>query len=113
MVTGIEAAGLALAIFPLVVKGYQEGASMLKVAKNHKRVLRRLVRTLAMENILFENTCRSLLHGMVPANEMARFFDGRGEGWKDDRFQEQLQEKFRPEEVEVFTNAVEELMGCI
>jgi hypothetical protein len=111
MVTGIEAAGLALAIFPLVVKGYLEGASMFEDARKHRRVLKRLVRRLDMENVKFENTCTDILDGMVPANELVRFL--KGEGWKDDWFQVRLRRKFRPKEVDAFTNAVEDLVEYI
>ncbi|KAF8545339.1 hypothetical protein BDD12DRAFT_2809 [Trichophaea hybrida] len=111
MVTGIEAAGLALAIFPLVVKGYQDGAGMFADARKHQRVLKRLVRRLKMECVKFENTITDLLDGIVPANKLERLL--KGEGWKENRFQQRLREKFKPKEVDIFTDAVEDLMEYI
>ncbi|KAF8534716.1 hypothetical protein BDD12DRAFT_895321 [Trichophaea hybrida] len=69
----MEVAGLALAIFPLVVKGlgvYLDATQKIKDVKDYKKVLRPLVRQLEMEKCKFVNTCEILLEGMVLAEEV-------------------------------------------
>lgn len=59
MVTGVEAAGLALGIFPLVIEGidsYIDFAKKVKQMKHHKRTLEQFRRELKMEKGKFKNT---------------------------------------------------------
>ena len=59
MVTGIEAAGLALGIFPLVIEGikfYISFAKKVKQMKHYKRTLEQFRRELVMEKSKFDNT---------------------------------------------------------
>ncbi|KAF8248393.1 hypothetical protein K440DRAFT_626275 [Wilcoxina mikolae CBS 423.85] len=107
MVTGVEAAGLALAIFPLVVNGfgcYLDGIRKIKEAKNYRGVLKRLIRNLEMEKITFENTCEFFLEGMVSAKEMEDLVIGVG--WDRPEFQIILQGRLRANEAEAFAAAV-------
>ena len=64
MVTGIEAAGLALGLFPLVVEGvkfYISSAKKFKELKNHKRTLDKFRRELKMEKSKFDNIWYTLV----------------------------------------------------
>ena len=59
MVTGIEAAGLALGIFPLVIEGikfYINFAKKAKQLKHHKHTLDKFRREIVMEKSKFDNT---------------------------------------------------------
>ena len=59
MVTGIEAAGLALGLFPLVLEGitiYISSAEKVAEIIRHKRTLNKFRRELEMEKSIFDNT---------------------------------------------------------
>jgi len=52
MVTGVEAAGLTLAVFPLLIRGlkaYHEEAQSFWSLRNWKRVLSEIIRELDVE----------------------------------------------------------------
>ncbi|KAF8542788.1 hypothetical protein BDD12DRAFT_333858 [Trichophaea hybrida] len=110
MVTGVEAAGLALAIFPLVVNGlgcYLDGIRKIKQAKNYRGVLKRLIRNFEMEKIKFQNTCEFFLGGMVSAKEMEDLVSGVG--WNRPEFQCVLLGRLRENAADAFIAAVEAL----
>ncbi|KAF8243707.1 hypothetical protein K440DRAFT_663936 [Wilcoxina mikolae CBS 423.85] len=107
MVTGVEAAGLALAIFPILVQSigfYLEGSRTIKDWWNYKGVLSRLVRQLEMEQVKFENTCGIFLEGLVTA-EQATILVG-GTGWDDIDFQEVLRQRLQSNVAKAFVDAV-------
>ena len=58
MATGIEAAGLVLGLFPIVLEGIQfyiSSAEKFKEMKHHKRTLVKFRRELEMEESIFDN----------------------------------------------------------
>jgi hypothetical protein len=84
MVTGVETAGLVLAVFPVVVEGlkaYLEGIESIKRWWKYVSVLKHLIRVLRMEEAKFSNTCTELLHDLVPAPELALLLEKPG-GWR-------------------------------
>ncbi|KAA8894846.1 hypothetical protein FN846DRAFT_785833 [Sphaerosporella brunnea] len=110
MVTGIEAAGLALGIFPILIKGirfYIDGVGTIKDWWRYKGVLSRLVRQLETEQLKFENTCGHLLEGLVTAGEATDLVGGIG--WDNPAFQEILGQRHNPKMVKVFTESVQAL----
>jgi len=114
MVTGIETAGLALAIFPLVVRGlafYLDAAQKVKEIYKYEGVLKRLVRELEMERSKFENTCAVLLEGMVSAEQLATLVSG--EGWKDPNLQNGLERCLGLNAAKSFTEAVAALNSLL
>lgn len=114
MPTGIEAAGLALAVFPIVVQGvgfYVDGARKVKDLKDHRRVLKRLARDLKVECFCFEEVCVRLLEGMVSAGEATLLL--KGDGWGDIEFQVKLRERLGQEAAETFTELTEELFSSL
>ena len=64
MVTGIEAAGVALGLFPLVIEGikfYISSAEKFKEMKHYKRTLDKFRRELVMEKSKFDNILCALV----------------------------------------------------
>lgn len=64
MITGIEAAGIALGLFPIVLealKFYTTSADTVKEMKRHKRTLDQFRRDINMEKCKFENTWYALV----------------------------------------------------
>lgn len=63
MVTGIEAAGLALGLFPIVLEGitfYISSAGKVIELIRHKRTLDRFMTTLEVEKVIYDNIWREL-----------------------------------------------------
>ncbi len=84
MVTGVETAGLVLAVFPLVVEGlktYLKGVESIKRWWKYVSVLKHLIRLLRMEEAKFSNTCTELLHDLVGAPQLALLLEKPG-GWR-------------------------------
>jgi len=110
MPTGIETAGLVLAIFPIVVKGfdvYLDGSRKVKDLWQWRRGLRGMLREFKAESALFENTCMRLLQEVVSAKEVIQLMGG--EGWDDTDFQERLAERMGENMAEAFAGEVKEL----
>ena len=110
MVTGIEAAGLALAVFPLIVQGlgiYLKGVRKIKDLRDSTDILNRLIRHLKVECLCFEEVCAQLLEGMVSARDMTQLMSGNA--WMDPKLQVLFQQRMGDEASELFTELVEEL----
>lgn len=110
MATGIEAAGLALAIFPIVIQGlkfYSEGCKTIVEWRRYRKGVKELTRQLTVEQSLFENTCISLLGDMVSAKESASLMeDPGGEAWKTPKIQKVLHGYLPENLVQPFLDAV-------
>ncbi|KAI5785805.1 hypothetical protein EDC01DRAFT_189016 [Geopyxis carbonaria] len=117
MVTGIESAGLALAIFPLLVQGlkfYAGGCCTIKDWHNYDRVLKCFARELKMEKCKFENTCLSLLEDMVSPGEIQNLMDNPGgDCWKQHHTMEALRRRLRPNTVPNYLEAIETLLEIL
>ncbi|KAA8901720.1 hypothetical protein FN846DRAFT_908903 [Sphaerosporella brunnea] len=103
MVTGIEAAGLALAIFPVIVQGvsfYVDGTRKIRDVMDHRRKAKKLLRRLEMEKVKFENTCEFFLD--ITTEEMASLVDGVD-------WEKTIHERLPDKEARVFLDAESEL----
>lgn len=110
MVTGIEAAGLALAVFPLILKGlkvYLDGAQMIQDLAGWRSVLKRLVRELDVECICFEDVCSKLLEGIASSRDATEPMNGNA--WDDPDLQRKLRERLGSEATARFTELMKEL----
>ena len=70
--SGIEAAGLVLAVFPIVVSGLQhftEGLETIKNWKRYHRELSKYARTLETQKIVYLNTIERLFEGIIQSND--------------------------------------------
>lgn len=114
MVTGIETAGLALAVFPLVVGGiqfYADGARTIKEMWRPERALNALTRELEMEKCKFENTCTLLLEDMVSNSHLILLMERPGGPlWGADDLQQKLKSRLRPAAAQCYMEAIEALV---
>ena len=72
VMSGIEAAGLVLAVLPIVVNGLQhfiEGMETIKSWKRYKRELAKYSRTLETQQIVYLNTIERLFEGIIQSND--------------------------------------------
>lgn len=70
--SGVEAAGLVLAVFPIVVSGlkhFTEGVETVKSWKRYQRVLARYSRILETQQIVYLNTIEGLFEGIIQSND--------------------------------------------
>lgn len=75
--SGIEAAGLVLAVFPIVVSGLQhftEGVETMKAWKRYQRELAKYARTLETQRVVYLNTIDRLFEGIIESNEELEAF---------------------------------------
>lgn len=117
MVTGIETAGLALSVFPLVVSGlqaYAEGARTIRELWRPEMTLKSLIRELGMEKCKFENTCTSLLEGMVTDSDLTLLMESPGGSlWSELNLQEKLECRFSPGTVKCYMDAMKDLASTL
>ncbi|KAF8244138.1 hypothetical protein K440DRAFT_663669 [Wilcoxina mikolae CBS 423.85] len=112
--TGFEIAGIALGVFPIVVKGlttYLDGSQQVEDLWRWKSSLKSIVRELKTESAIFENTCECLLEGFLSADEITSRMSG--EGWDDITFQYRLKERLGTNTADAFTEGVQELFGYL
>ena len=72
MVTGVETAGLVLAVFPLVVKGmqyYAEGLQTIQYWRRYRRELQNHARRIKTQWVRYLNTIELLFEGIVGSDE--------------------------------------------
>ena len=108
-----EAAGIALATFPFLIKGlgfYLDGSRQIKDLWHWKLGMRCLVRELKAENVLFQNTCTNVLAGIFPPSEVTKLMGG--DGWDED-FIQHFQECWGKQSAEVFIEAVKEMTAAL
>jgi len=107
-----EAAGLALAAFPLVVKGivgYIDATRTIQEVVSWRRGMNCLIRDMKTERVLFENTCTNVLKDTCHVDHLVPLL--RGEGW-DEVFQQHLRECWGERSADTFIDGVKR-MGVI
>lgn len=86
--SGVEVAGLVLAVLPVLVeaiKFYAEGVSTVERYLKYRVPLQSVLRALQNEKVIYLNTCETLLNGLVDNNEEreALLKDPGGPAWKN------------------------------
>lgn len=94
--SGVEVAGLVLGSLPLLIsalKHYNNGIAVAKRFRDCKDVFGLLLLTVRNKTHIFHNTCKLLLVGVVPVNEVASFIaNPAGAPWKDAGLQKSLEQ---------------------
>lgn len=98
MVTGIEAAGLALAILPLFVNqidAYVRGIEKIRVLRSYRREFQGYSVGLSTQHTILLNTLEQALEGVVNDEDTISKLirDPRGDEWKDPDLRKRLQSK--------------------
>ncbi|KAL8949421.1 MAG: hypothetical protein Q9222_004473 [Ikaeria aurantiellina] len=98
MVTGVETAGLVLALLPLLIKGlqsYLEGVQPVKNFVKFKPLVRELISSLETQTARLRCTCEHLLSGIVKNDvKLANLLDNpTGTAWTENSLTVSLQEK--------------------
>ena len=98
MVTGIEAAGLALAILPLFVNqidAYVRGIEKIKGLRRYRREFKGYAINLRTQHAILLNTLEQALEGVVNDEDQVSelICDPQGDGWKDPDLQKRLRSK--------------------
>jgi hypothetical protein len=103
-----EVAGVALAVFPLVIKGISAYVQCREVWW-WRVAMKGVLRELQMENVLFQNTCTNILHGTCQPELAVDLL--HGDGW-DAEFIQHLQSCWGKTNAKVFVDAMTH-MGAI
>jgi hypothetical protein len=100
MVTGVEAAGIILAILPLLVNqldAYVQGLETIKTfqTKRYRRELESYLTRLGTQQAIFLNTLEHLLEDVADSDDEVRDLIGNpaGTSWQDPVFQERLRNR--------------------
>jgi hypothetical protein len=100
MVTGVEAAGIILAILPLVVNqldAYVRGLETIKTfrTKRYRRELESYLTRLGTQQAIFLNTLEHLLEDVTDSDDEVRDLIGNpvGTSWQDPVFQQRLRKR--------------------
>lgn len=102
MVTGVEAAGLVLGSFPILVEGlkmFHNGVDTIKMMRRSKFevVLRRFLRDIEIQSWTYHNTCQTLLGGLLtPAELDGLLKDPKGLKWKTPELETALSLRLGP-----------------
>ena len=94
MITGVEVAGLVLAVVPVLFSAldfYGRGLERLNDAKHYSRNLRSLRRDLSCQINIFQNTVERLLQNAVPADYVQPLLTNpNGPLWSSEEVQRRL-----------------------
>ena len=98
MLTGVETAGLVLAVFPLVLDGlshWLEGVDKVKRWRRIHRQLKIYEIRLQSQRVTYQNTLEWLLDGIVEADGdiAAMLADPRGKVWKNAKYDHLLRRR--------------------
>ncbi|KAL2829913.1 hypothetical protein BJY01DRAFT_254819 [Aspergillus pseudoustus] len=93
--SGVEVAGIVLAILPLVVNqldNYARGLETLRGLRSYKRELERYSTRLSVQYTIFLNTLQNLLEDVVDDHDERSnlISDPEGPAWKESHFQKAL-----------------------
>jgi hypothetical protein len=110
MVSGIEAAGLVLATFPLVIEGfkfYLKGAETIVKWWRHPLLIKRLILSIETEQRKFKNNLELLLMDCVTEGELESTLENSNFFGRED-IQSSLRERLGPS-FEVFSATVADM----
>ncbi|CAG8365028.1 unnamed protein product [Penicillium salamii] len=116
MVTGIEAAGLALAIFPILIEGlkfYADEKGVVKDFFHYQKLLERIGRDLSREKVIFHNSCRRFMEDVASQCGIATqdvdeiMNDLNHPRWGDGSFE--LPSVINQSSVQEYLNAIEDM----
>jgi hypothetical protein len=119
MASGVEIAGLALAVFPVVVETvslYLKAAESVKRLWRYARVLRQLHRRINLEHVKLANSCEQLLYEIVETRDLLDLISHPGgPAWREAELRSKLQEHLG-RSYESFFDTMLEInlsLGCI
>lgn len=109
--SGLEVAGLILALFPVLVEGVKTvvaGASQIKKLKQWRFQLEGLRGDLNTQKTLFLNMVELLLQDIVDANAVAGVLEDLHSSWKDHPYEKDLRHRLG-NSYETFCHLLEDL----
>ena len=96
-----EAAGLVLAVFPLIIEGlheYEKGVRSIKRWRHYgNKILPDIIRRLSVQEMIFRDLCTSLLQDITDDQDTEPLLvDPGGTRWKEPQLSESLQDRLGP-----------------
>jgi hypothetical protein len=97
--SGIEVAGIVLAVMPLFItalENYNDGLDPVKAFLRWERELPHFIRKLRNQHVHFQQTLRLLLEPITTEFELAEMLaEPNGSHWKDAKMAERLKDKLQ------------------
>ncbi|KAF2005379.1 hypothetical protein P154DRAFT_571101 [Amniculicola lignicola CBS 123094] len=110
--SGVEIAGIALAVLPLFISAledYEKGLDPLKAFMRWERELPKFIRKLRNQHVHFSQTMRLLLEPITTEIELAEMLsDPSGQHWKDGEMSKKLEDRLQ-ESYTAYQNTIEEI----
>jgi hypothetical protein len=113
MITGVETAGLVLAVLPLLIaaaKQYREGLVIARGWLKYREILKDLIHVLSVEREKFQLTCEKLLIEIIPEGKMHLLIESAGtdRGWDNEELKCKLKQRLR-DSLPVFLDTVSDM----
>lgn len=117
MATGVEVAGLVLALIPLLVNqldNYARGFERIRALRRYRRELQSYATGLSAQYSILLNTLELSLEGVIDSHDERSelIHNPKGPGWKHPDLQEKLSEKLGRDYV-AFTGTMEALWDTL
>jgi hypothetical protein len=116
MVTGIETAGLVLAILPLFISAlehYKEGLEPIKIFLDYDNQLPMQIHRLSCQHVQYELTLRILLSEIAEGDDLAEMITNPfGASWKAAAIQRKLKSRLR-ESYDAYERTVQHMEGLL
>lgn len=114
MITGIETAGLILAIFPLIIstlEHYKEGFSTLQTWWMYRTEFLDFLRKIGIQSVLFRGNLEELLAPIVASEAQmnALLLDPGGDVWGDEKLEENLRKRL-PKTYDWYKLTIDEML---
>ncbi|RYO82530.1 hypothetical protein DL766_007584 [Monosporascus sp. MC13-8B] len=95
--SGLEVVGLVLGTIPLIISAiehYERVIETIHIMRRRAKVMHSLARSLSTEQRILENTCETLLGGIVPADDIKPLLaEPFGTLWQDDKIRLEVERR--------------------
>lgn len=98
--SGIEVAGIALAVFPILVDGlvrFLDGVETIKHWRRYRSRLQDYADIMGTQGVYYQDTLEELLTGIVPEDDITDLMgQPTGAIWKKQEYEEKLRRRLGP-----------------
>ena len=117
MITGVETAGLVLAVFPLLISAlehYREGFEPLKDWWKFQTEFVAFIHVIGEQSLLFDENLEELLSPIISSDtEMDILLrNPMGSAWKDPQLETKLRARL-PKSFEIYRDVILEMKACV
>jgi hypothetical protein len=114
-VSGLEIAGVVLAVIPILQIGLEQfHGERFKALVKHQQMIRSISRKLEIEHAQFHSTCEKLLSPLVDEDRLAELLSNpKGSHWKDADLEEDLRDHLGDKKYILYVATIKDLASFI